>query len=180
VLKRVVALLRGFWGRSAFSEIGGSLEEFALYWRVYGGLGAILSSPALWLAVLFTWFSANLWQDCKWFDISISIIPSLLGFTIAALAIVLAFPSTKLFVIIREDGRDDSYYMDTAARFVHFTFVQVIALLLALLGHTYHGHVLAFFGILFLVYSVIVAFMTALNFLSVAFLFNKFRHNSDE
>jgi len=159
----------------AFSDGIQSLGEVRDYWRVYGGLGSVLTSPAFLLALGVTSFSSVLWKDCQWYQVSFSILPNLLGFSIGAFAIVLAFPATTLFEVIAEDGRDDSFYMDMAARFVHFVCVQVIALLLALLGKTYHSHALAFFGILFLTYAITVAFMTALNFLYVAKLYNEMK-----
>jgi hypothetical protein len=175
----VEAFWRVFWGRWAFFDNFGSLGEFGNYWRTYGGLGAVLSSPNFIISLVLTAAAPHLWQDGEWFETSFSILPNLLGFTIGALAIVLAFPTTAIFKVIAEEGRDDSYYMDTAARFVHFTVIQVIALLLALMGKAFPGAALAFAGTLFLIYSITTAVMTALNFFFVAQIYNKYKPPGD-
>lgn len=175
----MVALLRGFWGRSAFSETWkGAAADFGSYWNVYGGLGSILHSPAFIFALLFTVVCQSLWRSCDWATLTTSILPNLLGFTVGALAIVLAFPSTAMFKHMAEGGREDSYYLGTVTRFVHFSFVQVIAILLALASRSFSNAVVAFFGVLFLVYSIVIAFMTALTFLGVAQIYNQ--EHSDE
>ena len=109
-----------------------------------------------------------MWWKGGWPEITLSVVPNLLGFTLGAMAIVLAFPSSRLFSVVHENGREDSFYIELAARFVHFIFVQVIALLVALIGKAYEVKLLSFLGAFFLVYAVVCAGMTALSLFGIA------------
>lgn len=102
-----------------------------------------------------------------------SIVPNLLGFSIGAMAIVLAFPTTAIFAIITEDGREDSYYIDLAAKFIHFVFGQVSALILALISTAFPFFLISLLTLTALVYAVASAAMTALALFEVAIFYNK-------
>ena len=165
---------RGF-GRSYiyFSGADAAVSDLAAYWKIYGGLRALVRSPALWIAVVATLLSEKIWTHKGWSDLPLSIVPNLLGFSLGALAIVFAFPTSALFKVIAEGGRSDSYYMDLASKFLHFIIVQVIAISLAIIGKSISWHIIAFFGILSLYYSIACAFLTALALFGAARLYNK-------
>jgi hypothetical protein len=88
------------------------------------------------------------------------------------MAVVLAFPSTRLFRVFSEGGRPDSYYLDLASKFVHFILVQVLAILLALIGASFCFWPVNFLGFFMLVYSVSCAAMTAFALFGVAQIYN--------
>lgn len=88
------------------------------------------------------------------------------------MAVVLAFPSTRLFRLFSEEGRPDSYYLDLASKFVHFILVQVLALLVALVGKAVCNIILSCFGFFMLTYSVCCAAMTAFALFGVAQIYN--------
>lgn len=96
-----------------------------------------------------------------------------MGFTLGAMAIVLAFPSSKLFSLFSENGRPDSYYLDLASKFVHFILVQALAIIFALLAKAYSNCIFSFFGFTLLLYVVACAVMTALALFGVAQLYNE-------
>jgi hypothetical protein len=102
-----------------------------------------------------------------------SIVPNLLGFSIGAMAVVLAFPTTTIFKIIAEEGREDSYYMDLVAKFAHFVFVQVFALIVALIATAFPLFVFSFLALLALFYAIGTGAMTALALFEVAIFYNK-------
>lgn len=106
-------------------------------------------------------------------ELSISIVPGLLGFSLGAFAIVLAFPTSKMFDIISERGRTDSYYMDLSSKLVHFILVQILALLIAIIAKTYPALLTNMLSFLFLIYSLLTALITAFSLFGVAQIYNR-------
>jgi len=148
------------------------IDEFSGYWATYGGNRAFFQSPVLWISALITLLLFPLWFWGAWTDISISILPNLLGLSIGAMAILLAFPTTRMFRILSEDGRKDSFYLDLASRLTHFIMVQAVVLILALFGKSYHFPPLSFLGCWALVYAVFTAAVIALELFGVAQIYN--------
>jgi hypothetical protein len=66
--------------------------------------------------------------------IAIAIIPCLLGFSVGAMAILLAFSSSKIFSLIAEDGDERSLFMKMVTSFIHFIVVQTVCLCVAVLS----------------------------------------------
>lgn len=61
----------------------------------FGGNRAIVKSKFLFISVLLTTFSFPYWSQRDLYDISISIFPNIIGFTLAAIAIILGIADTK-------------------------------------------------------------------------------------
>ena len=112
------------------------------------------------------------WSSGDWIQISLSTLPNLLGFSIAALAIILAFPSVRLFRVLAERGAEDSYYIDMAGRLVHFIFVQVFAIFLTIFAKTYPGCGQNFIGCMVFFYAILVALASGLALFGVARIAN--------
>jgi len=104
------------------------------YWTIYGGLRDLLLSPYLHLSLLLTILMNRFWQVEAWWNTAISIMPSILGFTLAGFTIWLGFGDEKFRQLIakRQKKSGNSAYMGASAAFVHFIIVQLIALLAAL------------------------------------------------
>ena len=106
------------------------------YWRAYGGARALVVSPYFHLSLVVTAVTSMIWSTEKWWDQVVTVIPSLLGFSLSGLAIVLGFGGEKFLDVMRgrdsADQQDESPYIVVAAAFTHFVFVQVLALLLAI------------------------------------------------
>jgi phosphate starvation-inducible membrane PsiE len=147
------------------------IDEFGGYWSVYGGSRAFFRSPVLWIAFAFT-LLFPLWISGAWADASIAILPNMLGLSIGAMAIILAFPTTRMFRILAEDGRTDSFYLDLASRLTHFIIVQAVALILTLFGKSYHLWPLSLIGCWSLVYAIFAAAVIALELFGVAQIYN--------
>lgn len=159
--------------RSGFDkEYEASTDELRGYWAAYGGWRSIVRSPVVWLAIIFTMVCAPLWIDGRWADLTISTIPSLLGFSLGAMAIILAFPSSPLFRLFTENGRRDSYYLDLSSKFAHFIIIQVIAILIAFVGKAYSNFLVSMFGFFMLSYAVGSAALAALALFGVAQIHN--------
>jgi hypothetical protein len=121
-----------------------------------------------------------LFDNSAWADASISILPNVLGLSIGAMAIILAFPTTRIFKILSEDGRKDSFYLDLASRLTHFIIIQVIALILGLFGKAYKGWFISIIGCWALVYAVLTAAVISLTLFGVAQIYNHPGAQSDK
>lgn len=108
------------------------------YWRAYGGIRSLLSSPYLYIATLLTIALFPHWSAPDWWDDVLSIMPNLLGFSLGGYAMLIAFGDEKFMKII--SGDDDgsvSPYMELSATFTHFIILQILSIILALFAKTY-------------------------------------------
>src|SRR5205814_6637527 len=106
-LEKAAAFCQDSWHRSGLSDDwSGTHETLLKYWRVYGGSRALFRSPAFLLSVLLSTICYPLWWSANSSaPLVLSVVPNLLGFSIGAMAVVLAFPTTTVFEIITEGGR---------------------------------------------------------------------------
>jgi hypothetical protein len=105
-------------------------------------------------------------------EIAIGVLPNLLGFTVGALAIVLAFSSADIFRIIAEEGNPKSFFLTLTANLMHFICVQVLALICAIIARIIDLVVLDFISLVLLIYAVIVTFSAALQLFQTARIYN--------
>lgn len=127
----------------------GTFDIFKTYWRAYGGLKALAGSFYLLAAFVLLGLTYNTWWTpvpngsdwSAWWDQSIEVLPSLLGFTLGGFAIFIGFGDEKFRKLLaqREKGEKlpDNAYVQLCATFVHFIVVQVLALLVAILGKSW-------------------------------------------
>lgn len=114
--------------------------QLAEYFRIYGGARAVLRSPFMWAATVGTALCAPLWLKQDWWADVISIIPGLLGVSLAAFTLFLSAGSENFRNIIAGRSEDDadcdlpSPYLKTASIFLHFLTIQLVALLFSLLA----------------------------------------------
>jgi protein-S-isoprenylcysteine O-methyltransferase Ste14 len=113
-----------------------------------------------------------LWCSGKATDTALSVLPNLLGFSVGAVAIVLAFPSSKLLDVVSNGGSGNSYYMDTASRFVHFVIVQVVAVIIALFAKSYPNSYINFIACLLFIYALLTAVAAGLSLFGIAKIYN--------
>lgn len=125
------------------------------YWTEYGGIRRFLASPYLHLALFLTIISWRYWLSGTWSDLAIAVLPPLLGFALASYALLLAFGEEdfRRFMAMPtpddyadENGPSTSKLLILSATFMHFLFVQVIALLLVIIAK---AHVLTSLQVLF-------------------------------
>jgi hypothetical protein len=120
-----------------------------------GGWPELLNSPWLGFALLLTIAPYPLWSETEngefsWISIPTSTIPSLLGFSIGASAILLGFSSGPRKALHKERG-SASYYLKLLASFFHFSLLQFCALVLSFITMSYANIGLS--GLTFLIYS---------------------------
>lgn len=113
------------------------LEQLRDYWRIYGGLSALFRSVYFLLALPLTLITAHTWTSPGWWGDVISILPSLLGFTIGGFAIFLGVGDERFRALIGgkdpDEGDEHSPFLEVCGSFVHFAVVQFLALLFALI-----------------------------------------------
>lgn len=162
------------------------LPDLLDYWSVYGGWRGLLKSPWVWIALVLTAFlhETAIHPD-KWMADMYSIIPSILGFSISALAISLAFPSTAVFKYFREGGRKKSLYMDFTATLTHFSITQVICLLCAFILKyasftLFKVGIFCYFSFFMFLYSVVSALGVIMYLFLMARLYNTAPSSEEE
>lgn len=72
------------------------LKHIRRYFVAYGGWKAVFLSPIFILAVLINIWNYHSWIDGSWADNAISIIPSLLGFSLGTYAILFSLITENL------------------------------------------------------------------------------------
>ena len=147
---------------------------YGAYWELYGGAASLLMSPYLHVALVLTVFCAIFLDPSQLSisDIAISIIPNLLGFTIGAMAIALAFSSAQTFKIVAEDGEPDSFFMKLMANLVHFIITQVLTLVFAILGKVINFSGFQYLTLGVLLYAVMVALAAGIQLFQAASVYN--------
>lgn len=153
------------------------LSYFQIYWRLYGGLPEVLSSKYFWFSLFFTLLCFPLWDleaenQRTWASSAVEIIPSLMAFSLGAMAILLAFSNERFMARVQEQGKAKSLYMKATASFFHFILVQTASLFFVLLTQAYSVDVLSAIGFFLMVYGMGVAISTAGILLRMAQIFN--------
>ena len=173
-----------------FSGYVGAGKMLASYWHSYGGLKALLLSPYVHFSGIFLILNQEWRTGLDWINDSLSVIPSILGFSLGAFAVFLAFADQK-FVALLTSGAGaktskTSAYLKISSLFVHFMVVQVLALLFAvalraqdaallLAGKSTFLLVVSGMGFFLFIYSILTAAATSLSLMRLAVLYNKFR-----
>lgn len=171
---------------------------FSRYWQAYGGYSALLFSPYLHVAAILTGLLWPVWAAHKWWETTLQVVPSILGFTLAGFTIWLGFGDEKFQRLLakRPRGRNTSAYIGVSAAFVHFIVVQLLAVVAALIGEATDfplsatnrlrpmmtilapmGH---FFGYLLFVYSLMTALAATLGVFRTAGWFERTRRQGVE
>lgn len=154
------------------------------YWRVYGGVGALVRSKFVWLAAVLAGLCYGLWSTKPSREILSQVVldtvPSLLGFSIGAMAILLAFSQSKFFAVLSEDGKSDSAYLDLGSKFVHFILVQAISIIAGIFLKGYPDYILVGgISCFLLMYAILTAVAAGLALFGMAEIYNKLLGNGD-
>src|SRR5262249_19293424 len=105
-------------------------------------------------------------------ELAVSALPNLLGFSGGAMAIVLALSSAPLFRTLAQRGRNRSYFMVLTNALVHFLFLQVIALTLAIIARLTDCGTLEPVVMFFLFYAILVIVPAGLHLYATAQIYN--------
>jgi hypothetical protein len=105
-------------------------------------------------------------------EIAVGVLPNLLGFTVGALAIVLAFSSAAVFATLAERGQPQSFFMKLTGSLIHFILVQVLALVAAIIARMTDKTFIEFVSLFLLFYAVIVTFAAGIQLFLTALIYN--------
>lgn len=120
-----------------------------------------------------------LWCPGTWTQLGMDLIPSLLGFSIGAMAIMLALPGMPVFKFLADDGAPDSKFMEMASRLIHFIVVQVISIAMVFVAKAYPSGVTNGIGFLFMMYALFSAVAAGLSIFGLARALNFSAPSSD-
>lgn len=166
-------LQRSFLHSDFFKFWRNQYRAIRTYWTLYGGASALIRSPYFQISLLLTLFCFVI-KDPKSSaaDVAVSVLPNLLGFTVGAMAIVLAFSSAEIFISLAEEGEPQSFFMKLTANLVHFIGVQVTALLTGIVAKLIGLATLDFIAMFLLFYAVSVTFSAGLQLFQTAMIYN--------
>jgi hypothetical protein len=174
-LKARLRSLRSYLRSASFlRQWVGLLGALQRYWNVYGGWWALFTSPYVHLALILTILCLPFWHDreTRAADITLSAVPNLLGFSVGALAIVLAFSSADIFSTLAEDGRPKSFFMTLTTSLLHFILVQVAALCVGALAKITNTGWLDVVSLFLLFYAVLSTFAAGVHLFRTAVIYN--------
>jgi hypothetical protein len=143
------------------------------YWQIYGGPKAFLLSPYLHVSFVLTIVCFRYWAGkITASEIAVGVLPNLLGFTVGALAIVLAFSSAPVFETLAERGEPQSFYMKLTASLIHFILIQVLALIAAIVARITESTSVDVLALFLLFYAVLVTFAAGMQLFLTAIIYN--------
>ena len=149
----------------------------AEYWKAYGGWKALGNSPYLHVSVVIGGICC--WRlGSAWVQLAIDIIPTMMGFSLAGYAIMIASGEEGFRQMLSGTTPSDkapSTFMVVNATFFHFVFLQFSVIIFALISKALEcgaWPVYSAFGWILLVYSLSTA-------LSVGFAIFMFSHFYD-
>lgn len=154
--------------------------SFRLYWRIYGGFKGLLCSPYILVALGISLAAYPIWlcgKSAQWYNLSVSALPNLLGFTLAGYTIIIGFGDGKFRDALRGEGPngEPSPFMFLNGAFVHFLIVQISALLVGIVGTSWEVKtgIFAWFGFFIFIYAILTGLAAVMAVLNVANWFDK-------
>ncbi len=117
------------------SQFRGLKKNIARYFSDYGGWRVMLSSPFFLISLFISLASYKNWIEPKWVDQSLSLIPSLLGFSLGTYAILFSLLNNRLKNALRalKNPKGTPFLNEINATFLHFIFIQNVCLAWAFL-----------------------------------------------
>jgi hypothetical protein len=148
-------------------------DSFLLYWGIYGGWKALLKSPYLHLSVITSIACFPIWlkpENTFWYDLPLSALPDLLGFTLGGYAILLAFGNEQfLMILCIKDEEESSPFINVNGAFVHFIVVQAFSLFISIISFCWKikTGLFAFMGFSIFLYSLLTGVAAAFSLLRI-------------
>jgi hypothetical protein len=109
------------------------LEIAKLAWENMGGTTALWRSFDFRFALAVCLLCWPAWLAPGWWESTISVLPSLLGFTLGGFAIFLGFGSDQFKGLIAREDETKSEYLSVSSVFLFIVAVQVVGLLYAII-----------------------------------------------
>jgi len=167
--------------RKTLNSYKGTGESFKRYYDAYGGWKGFVCSPYLHLTLVLSLIVWPLWrcgQDHNWYELTLNILPDVLGFTLGGYTILLAFGSERFLRALSETDEPGelSPFMRFNGTFVHFIFVQILAIILAIIGSAWgiKNGLFAWVGLSTLIYSILIALAAVFAIMRLSKMFEAF------
>lgn len=109
------------------------LEIAKLAWENMGGAAALWKSFDFRFALAISLICWPAWLEPDWWENTISVLPSLLGFTLGGFAIFLGFGSDQFKELIAREDETKSEYLSVSSAFLFIVSVQVVGLIYAII-----------------------------------------------
>lgn len=144
-----------------------SLDVFIRYWRLYGGIYALVRSPYLHASLVLTLLTTPIWSTTGWWNMTLSVMPNILGFSLGGFAIFMALGDENFRKLISgSENEEKSPFMTLSSAFVHFIVLQILSIITSLLSQAaspalVHGYWVVYFlwalSYLLFVYAILSA-----------------------
>lgn len=120
-----------------FNQYGGLAFAIKTYWKDYGGWKDVIQSPILHVSVLFSFAAYFGLIIMDWRALTVGMMPTILGFSLAAYAITFSLMGSKMHVALAraKDGNGKPLVISVNATFFHNVFIQALALSFAVLSN---------------------------------------------
>jgi len=160
------------------------IPTFNLYWQNYGGFKSIFSSPYFMIAVVLTIFVIFFGKADKWYEHTLNILPDILGFSIGSFAILISLGDNKFRkkLSLERNAEKSTPFMIINSSFVHFIFIQIVAILFALMSQLLElENIFCFFiGMFLLIYAVLLTLAATLVILQFSLWYQDFLNAEKE
>ncbi|MBB1499423.1 hypothetical protein [Paracoccus sp. MC1862] len=157
---------------------GEKFTGLAHYWKAYGGAKEIIRSPYFHIALIISVILHPLWRvegDAvpAWVEFAKSVVPSMVAFSLGALAIIFTVNSGQFFDLIRKERSGYSYFMKLMASFSHFIVLQVSSIFGAMIVMAYRTNLLSFIFFSIFCYALLSAIAAVGTLMGLAFIRGK-------
>jgi len=115
-------------------------QNLKLIWNFYGGSKSVKESVYFRIAFIITLITFPLWLKPGWWDIVLGVLPNLLGFSLAGMAMLLAFGNIDFQKWIKKKG--DQAFIEMSASYSIFIIAQVLAIIVSLIFKAFYSPVL--------------------------------------
>ena len=111
------------------------LKLLTTYFEAYGGGRALVRSPYVHTAVVLTIITKSLWTQPGWWELTLAIIPNLVGFTLSGYAVVITIGDKQLKeAMVQKTSNRPSAFRAYNTTFFHFIIIMLLSIILALIA----------------------------------------------
>lgn len=120
---------------TAKAQYAGLKSAFGRYWAGYGRWRAVWTSPIFHLSLLVNLICYRMWVDHSWVSLTLSLLPSILGFSLGTYALVFSLLTSRIKVALKALITDSgvSFLDELNSLFMHFLVCQTIAIVFAII-----------------------------------------------
>lgn len=121
---------------SRLDQYKSTLGTLCKYAKDYGGIPSFLFSPYSLIALLITIVCKNYAHSIRWVDLPKGVLPSIIGFSIAAFSLWISMLSGGLKDIFTKNAKAIAIASNINTTFFHFIFIQIVAFMYAIIAES--------------------------------------------